>query len=71
MRLSLPSPPGEARTVRGGAVKFLLREAEAGERGSSGGQPTWLSCPEPQTPHACCCRQLWLWHSPCSCQCCL
>lgn len=37
MRLSVPSPPGEARTVRAGAVKFLPEEAEAGEGGGSGG----------------------------------
>lgn len=64
MRLSVPSSPGEARTVREGAVKFLPGEAEAGEEGSSGGHLTWFSRPEPQTPHACCCRQLWLSHSP-------
>lgn len=64
MRLSLPSLAGEARTVREGAVKFVLKEAEAGEGGGSGGHLTWFSRPEPQTPHACCCRQLRPSHSP-------
>lgn len=64
MRLSAPSPPGEARTVRERAAKFLPGEAEAGEVGGSGRHLTWFSRPEPQTPHACCCRQLWLSHSP-------
>lgn len=64
MRLSLPSLAGEARTVGEGAVKFVLKEAEAGEGGGSGRHLTWFSHPEPQTLHACCCRQLRLSHSP-------